>query len=575
MIKAYSQNRSNVIVNFSLGYCETPLALLQSEGFKKVLNKHLFDLKKRDALLYEKLVVLTPNQGIADAMIAFFKLLIVMDVTDILKLNQEYEALINAKEVIIEFVEGVYNYWRKLERYSLILENHHTVGIQSNNMIEANTNFSTLVLKVYRAIEENLMGTSNNVHRQLNAGINAGLILKQYEKLLPPEYELLNNVHFIKSVVITAPFIMYPKRNTRSGIFPEVFSNPFKNLKINQTHLFCYPAKVGESLAFIYFHRDFMNHGLALANLFELAKPAEYENKKVDLVLLFGVRTTKKAQDNCFYYDQANDLCLGVVNNSEDNDYFGYMKKMLLTIHNVKMIDQGYLPVHGAMVKIMMKNGKEATVVIIGDSGTGKSESLEAFRLLSGKYLKEMKIIFDDMGTFKLINQQVYGYGTETGAFVRLDDLDNGYAFNELDRAIFMNPHQINARLLFPVSTYETITKGEKVDIVLYANNYQDSKETIQLFADLEAAKSCFVNGKRKAKGTTSEEGIVNSYFANPFGPVQRKSKTDKIIDQMFKALFDNNVLVGEVYTKLGIKGYEQLGPKEVAIKLFEWINKQ
>ena len=34
----------------------------------------------------------------------------------------------------------------------------------------------------------------------------------------------------------------------------------------------------------------------------------------------------------------------------------------------------------------------------------------------------------------------VKSFGTEIGAFVRLDDLDAGYSFKELDRSVFMNP---------------------------------------------------------------------------------------------------------------------------------------
>ena len=46
------------------------------------------------------------------------------------------------------------------------------------------------------------------------------------------------------------------------------------------------------------------------------------------------------------------------------------------------------------------------------------------------------------MGSLGIKNGQVVGYGTEIGAFVRLDDLDTGYAYKKIDRAIFLN--QIN-----------------------------------------------------------------------------------------------------------------------------------
>ena len=59
-----------------------------------------------------------------------------------------------------------------------------------------------------------------------------------------------------------------------------------------------------------------------------------------------------------------------------------------------------------AMVNIIMNNGHEANVVIMGDSGAGKSESLEAFRSLSEDYISDMTIIFDDMGHLTLMKME-------------------------------------------------------------------------------------------------------------------------------------------------------------------------
>ena len=36
-----------------------------------------------------------------------------------------------------------------------------------------------------------------------------------------------------------------------------------------------------------------------------------------------------------------------------------------------------------------------------------------------------------------------------------------------------MNPDKINARLVMPVSSYKDIIKGYKIDMFLYANNYE------------------------------------------------------------------------------------------------------
>jgi hypothetical protein len=228
------------------------------------------------------------------------------------------------------------------------------------------------------------------------------------------------------------------------------------------------------------------------------------------------------------------------------------------------------------MVNIVMKNGKSANVIIMGDSGAGKSESLEAFRALSEEHISDMTIVFDDMGTLKLNEKgKPLAYGTEIGAFVRLDDLDQGYAFKEIDRSIFMNPDKINARLVMPVATYKEIIKGYPVDLFLYANNYEDVKEgesEIEYFNSPEEAIKVFRAGARMAKGTTSETGLVESYFANPFGPHQKQEETDKLLNLYFNNMFEKGVKVGQIKTCLGIPGKEKEGPKNAAIKLFDII---
>jgi energy-coupling factor transporter ATP-binding protein EcfA2 len=572
MIKEYSQNRNNVIMNFSLKYCSTQEQLLNSQGFKKVLTKYTQNLEKKETVLYDDLLKICDNQNITKVMTELFKLLLSFQKREIYHINETYKHLLKNEDILFHFIEGLYNYWRSLERYALIQNNTSSAGIQNTNFIEANNAFTDLILSTYRQIEENVLEMKHSVYRQLHAGINAGLVLTEWNNTLPEEYNNLNDISFIKSVIFTPPYVMYPKKNKRSGLFEEVYENPIKDLPINKSHFFVYPAKVGDSLAFVYFHRDFMNHGVALCNLFELAKPEEYQYKTPDLVYVFGQRIKNNKKKTVFYHDQPNDIYVGFASNSDEIDYFGYMKKMILTLHNVRMINQNALPIHGAMTSITLKNGKKANVAIMGDSGAGKSESLEAFRKLSDKYLKEMKIIFDDMGTFKIENGKVYGYGTEIGAFVRLDDLEDGYAFQAIDRGIFMNPHKQNSRLLYPVSTYNEIMQGYKVDIFLYANNYSNKRDAIHLFNNIEDAITTFKNGTRKAKGTTTEEGLVDSYFANPFGVVQRKNQSDTLIQKTFEALYKNNVEVGEIYTKLAIPGKEQTGPKSAASWLFEWI---
>lgn len=185
-----------------------------------------------------------------------------------------------------------------------------------------------------------------------------------------------------------------------------------------------------------------------------------------------------------------------------------------------------------------------------------------------------MRIIFDDMGYLKKEdNGVIKGYGTEIGAFVRIDDLDPAYAFQQLERGIYTNPDKVNARITIPAATYDVIMKGYKVDYFLYANNYDEADQKIKFFDNLDEAITVFEAGARKAKGTTTEKGLVTSYFANPFGPVQEKELAGKLIKQYFTDMQKNGVQIGEIYTSLAIDGKSKDGPREAAEELFTLIN--
>jgi GTP-dependent phosphoenolpyruvate carboxykinase len=205
---------------------------------------------------------------------------------------------------------------------------------------------------------------------------------------------------------------------------------------------------VGSLLIFIYFHQDFISGGVSLANLFELATEEECANHKPDAIVLFGNEDEK--DETTFYHDKENDIWVGSVSYSQRIEYFGYLKKMSLTLHNLAKMSKGWLPIHGAMVNVYLRNGKKKGIVLIGDSGAGKSETIEALRGLGSKDIVKVDVVFDDMGSFHINNDQVYAQGTEIGAFVRLDDLDKGTAYRDMERSIFMNPESSNARVILP-----------------------------------------------------------------------------------------------------------------------------
>ena len=210
-------------MNFSVKYCDTPEELLSSFGFKKVRDKYINRLEKNDTVLFDKITKLMPKEGLVKGYVELFKLLLSLDKKDVAKLNDDYKKILTQKDMLFEFVEGLYSYWRSLERYALIQSNGNDHGIQNVNFVDANNDFANMILKTYRRIEENILGEQHNVYRQLAAGINAGIVLSPFESKIFNYYKELNGIQFIKSIVLTPPFVIYPKRNTRKGLFEEVF----------------------------------------------------------------------------------------------------------------------------------------------------------------------------------------------------------------------------------------------------------------------------------------------------------------------------------------------------------------
>ncbi|MDI6451937.1 hypothetical protein [Peloplasma aerotolerans] len=565
-MKKFHLQKNYAIINFDAAICDSEVKIISSKSFEQLLVQYVRKLRNEKDPMMDRL------KGIrASMMLDAYKLLLIYPYEDVKKKHPNLNTLLNQRDTFYHFTEKFYDYWRKLERFGVMSSSkNYAQSVKAPDLISISDRFNERILYLYRTLSQNLLGEDFKVYRQLPAGVNANVMLVPHRFTYSEAYASLQNVGFITRLLTRPPFMVYSQSNTRQGIFQEIFENPLKDLSINKLHYFCYPVWVGPLLTFVYFHRDFMHHGVALSNLFEPAIYDDYKDRKPELVYVYGIR--EEQFDGKYYHDKEEDLYIGFVSRNTKNDYFGYLKKMLLTLHNVRMIDRNYLPIHGAMVNVVLNNDEERNIVVIGDSGAGKSETLEALRQIGKEYIKTMNVIFDDMGTFIIDGKKLYAHGTEIGAFVRLDDLDSGYAYQEIDRSIFMNPDQTNARVILPVSYYKFIMMNHKVDYLLYANNYNETDEGVRFFDHIEDALEVFRRGQRFAKGTTSEVGLVESYFANPFGPVQRMEQTDKILVEYFNVLYQQKVKVGEIYTQLAVPGQEGIGTVKAARKLMEYL---
>lgn len=580
--KQFKIVNKKVILRIKNRICDNAEELLKSKLFKEILHRALDELKKRDSLLLN--IFRNPKEILPSDISCLEETLLYLTKMEgylIPNIVKGAEVFFRDINLLNDFTEFIYNYWRNFERF-VICDSEDDFLEQRpyrtfNETIEKLTN---LIRKAYRDIEENITAKHPRVYRQVSAGAEISAISRPYEIPFKNSlYKKLNRISLIRQILLYPPLVLDPPMNKRTGKFVKINKNPLDVIDINENEWLCYPAKVGPFVMLIYFHETYFELGFTLCNLFELADDDDLQ-RKPDAVYLFGVPGRELNQlspfPTMFFDDQDEDLLVAAVPNWDEFGYFGYLKKMILTLHNVKTMKSNRLPFHGALVKILLKGGIEKTILIIGDTGAGKSETLEAFRALGKEKIKDIIIVADDMGSLDIDgNENIIGYGTEIGAFLRLDDLQPGYAFGQIDRSIILNPNKVNSRIVIPITSFNEIIKGHKVDVVLYANNYEevdDSHPIIEQFSDCKTAFSVFKDGAVMSKGTTTSHGLVHSYFANVFGPSQYKELHEKIANNYFEKFFKKKLFVGQIRTRLGIIGFEQKGPLIAAEELLKFL---
>ncbi|MDD2434051.1 MAG: hypothetical protein WC196_03110 [Bacilli bacterium] len=536
---------------------KTPTAeqIINSDYFQTILDEYLRNVQVNDTHLFELLNSTFKRNLHLELKQTFLKLL----KTNYQSLKASLYPLSEDQDEILSLLDGLYDTWRNKQRYALI--NYSLHPLTSAAFIKKNEQLGAAIVKTYRIIYENVLGHEQMVYRQLPSGTNAGFILKEDKELnYPQELAFMKGSLLLQTLLIRPPFIASSEQNTRKGIFKEL-ALPLRDEDYDSSDHIGVALKIKGHVGYVFISKAFMSFIVGLGNLFRVVDFNEVKDVKPDFIIAYGVNVEHK---ECYYYKSKDGIYVGVCPFQAEIDYFGYLKKMILTLHNLVMIDEGKLPIHGAAIKVILNNGKSYNIVIMGDSGAGKSETIEALGTISDSSIHGIVTIYDDMGTFILQDKEVYTNGTETGAFVRLDDLDKGYSLRSIDRSVYLNIETVNSRVVIPITTYKETKSLHHVDAFLLADNFTNSPVGITEYKDEVSAKKDFIKGERVAKGTTSEVGRVTTFLANPFGPVQRQKDCEVLIDQFFDALYKNGIFVGKIYTKLSLDPLHgpQLGAK-------------
>ena len=357
-IYSYKIIGKKVIIKINKRICETPDELLCSNLFSEIMKRCIKNLSRRGSVLLNIFSSTEIKDNDINLLTESLKYLCKMSIKLLPDAIKGSEIFLKDKTLFNDFVEYLYNYWRSFDRFIVYVSEIDEIDKRPyrtfNETIEKLTH---LVRQVYRDIQENITGNHPRVYRQVRAGSEMAAIALGKEIPIPKVfYSKLKGIPVIRQLLLYPPLVLNPPMNKRTGCFKKIANNPLKIIEINTRDWLCYPAKVGKLIILIYFHNKFFELGFSLCNLFELADDNDLK-KKPDAVYIFGVPGNSLDKistfPTVFYDDTENNIIVAAIPNRDEFGYFGYLKKMVLTLHNIKIMKRGKFPFHGALIKGM------------------------------------------------------------------------------------------------------------------------------------------------------------------------------------------------------------------------------
>jgi hypothetical protein len=245
-----------------------------------------------------------------------------------------------------------------------------------------------------------------------------------------------------------------------------------------------------------------------------------------DGVAFLGIPS--KVMGDCYrigyFFDCCNDgrvLPVSWVSAGDDTDYMGYFKKPILTLHNEIVAARGGLPVHGSLLTITLRNGLRKTIVLAGDSGTGKSELLIAMsqqmidRSGQARNIESLELLAGDMlSLFIGEDGQLYAFGTESGDFLRMTDIPDSWQHRFRDRiATASTTNRLDARnprtTIGGLCEPHSLLAPTRVNLFFVMDNFSTAQPGGRVLVEEEPENlllQVYPAGYRREKGTSGDQ---------------------------------------------------------------------
>lgn len=367
---------------------------------------------------------------------------------------------------------------------------------------------------------------------------NATFFIQHHTFSHPYAHLPFNKIAFLDKIHIhSIPLLHMPNRMHEVPIIKQT-TFIFRDISMDASCFFALSIQIVDKQGILYLPKDCLSLAICIASMYSLCGPSVQQ----DFILIFGL--SDKTNKREYYFDETNELFIGLVCGDSSMHHFQYLKDMILTLYNSICLCKHDLPLHASMIEMTI-NKHTYGLVFAGESGTGKSEML--FALLHLCHANDISCtpLYDDHGTLHYLDNEIVSTGGEISSFKAIHTIKKQDIFYDFSSSIFLQEDSGFLYQITPLITHKQSLEFHKITHIFYLDT-TTRKKGYQRIATLKECQEVFLHGRyRNTNGI-----ITSSFFFNSLGPTQQQCQTTSLVNDFFTILYVQDIPIYTLYTQ-------------------------
>lgn len=311
----------------------------------------------------------------------------------------------------------------------------------------------------------------------------------------------------------------------------------YRDISMDASAFLALSIQIADKRGVIFLSKECLSLALCIASTYPLVSVDDHQ----DFLLIFGLSQAQHVRE--YYYDETNELLIGLVGGDSSMHHFRYLKEMVQTLYNSICLQKHDLPLHASMLKIYIEK-KVYGLVFAGESASGKSEILMALCRLCHKLGISCLPLYDDHGTWHYLDNEIVSTGGEVSGCTKISYMRKEDVFGQFADSMFLQEEDGAIYQITPLSAYLQTVKFHKVTHVFYLDTVSRDHGYHRLY-DLDECTELFLKGPYRNEA----HEICSSFFFNPLGPHQEQERTAQLVRDFLTILYVQDIPVYSLCT--------------------------